>query len=72
MKPKDNLASLPPEIKLTILRLLTLRDLCCMARVCRVWRLATDEPQLWRHCRLRVSTRDIQTLALVTLLHAGH
>ena len=62
MKPKIDLVTLPPEIKLTILRLLSHRDLCSMARVCRVWRHATEDPQLWRHCKLLVRTRDIHAI----------
>ena len=62
MTPQNNLVTLPPEIKLAILKLLTFRDLCSLSRVCRVWRQATDEPQLWKRCRLRINTRDMQAV----------
>ena len=57
MPPKANLQSLPLEIKLKILELLSLRDLQAVARMSRDLRDATREPRLWRSLTLTLTYR---------------
>ena len=57
MPPKANLQSLPLEIKLKILELLSLRDLQAVARMSRDLRDATREPRLWRSLTLTLTSR---------------
>ena len=57
MPPNANLQSLPLEIKLKILELLSLRDLQAVARMSRDLRDATREPRLWRSLTLTLTSR---------------
>ena len=57
MPPSANIHSLPLEIKLKILQLLSLRDLQAVARMSRDLRDATREPRLWRSLTLTLTSR---------------
>ena len=57
MPPSANIHSLPLEIKLKILELLSLRDLEAVARMSRDLRDATREPRLWRSLTLTLTSR---------------
>ena len=57
MPPSANIHSLPLEIKLKILELLSLRDLQAVARMSRDLRDATREPKLWRSLTLTLTSR---------------
>ena len=57
MPPSANIHSLPLEIKLKILELLSLRDLQAVARMSRDLRDATREPRLWRSLTLTLTSR---------------
>jgi len=75
MPPNGNLQSLPAEIKLKVLQLLSLRDLRTVNRVSRDLREATNDPRLWRSLTLILTSRTwpdfreiirLQKLKLIT------
>ncbi len=41
---------LPVEIILAIMSFLDARDVCRVSRVCRLWRVLGEDPQLWKRC----------------------
>ena len=75
MPQNDSLQSLPAEIKLKVLQLLSLRDLQTVTRVSRNLRDATQDPRLWRSLALTLTQRTwpdfreiigLQKLKLIT------
>ena len=75
MPQNGNLQSLPAEIKLKVLQLLSLRDLRTVNRVSRDLREATNDPRLWRSLTLILTSRTwpdfreiirLQKLKLIT------
>ena len=57
MPQNANLQSLPAEIKLKVLKLLSLRDLQTVNRVSRDLRNSTLDPRLWRSLTLTLTSR---------------
>ena len=68
MDPKANFLTLPAEIKMQILKLLSLRDLRAVTMVCHDLRYLTKEPKLWRHLTLILDTRTLPELQKITTL----
>ena len=75
MSQNGDLQSLPAEIKLKILQLLSLGDLQTVRRVSRNLRDATQDPRLWRSLTLSLTSRTwpdfreiigLQKLKLIT------
>ena len=62
MNSRNNLDSLPPEIKSHILSYLNTRDLCSMSGVSRSWRQATGDARLWRNTRLVFSPTNLSSI----------
>ena len=68
MDPKANFLTLPAEIKMQILKLLSLRDLRAVTMVCSDLRYLTKEPKLWRRFTLILDTRTLPELQKITTL----
>ena len=68
MDPKANFLTLPAEIKMQILKLLSLRDLRAVTMVCHDLRYLTKESKLWRRVTLILDTRTLPELQKITTL----
>ena len=68
MDPKATFLTLPAEIKMQILKLLSLRDLRAVTMVCHDLRYLTKAPKLWRRLTLILDTRTLPELQKITTL----
>ena len=69
MPQNGDLQSLPAEIKLKILQLLSLSDLQTVRRVARDLRDATQDPRLWRSLTLSLTSRTWPDFREIIGLH---
>ena len=64
-----NIEELPDEIMMEIFSMLSIKEICCSARVCQRWKILSEDKSLW--CKINLSDKKVPVEFIEKLLKQG-